>query len=237
MATIVSGACVGVFYRDPTNSGADCRNSYCVHNGRLVGGVINETATTIRVSRSINSSNLKAYRGIILSHLALSTDRTQVIQQFLYFSRNQLISVKDTPFSRFNTPNCTRETHDTIPNIIYPGECVGIQYLDANNVWQIKNGRYLYWRGQTNHCILDLRPQSTNRQSLREIFYSHYVLNNQPIPTDIVPQKTSRGRGAGRGESRVFVYKLRIPENNELINIKPVVSPSGFFRSRRIIYQ
>jgi len=238
LAIIPHGACVGVFYRDATNSGAECGNGYCVHNGRLVGGIVNETSNTITVKKDIDMNKLHSYKGILLSHLALSTNPSQVIQQYLNISSNRLITVKVTPFSKFNVPKCSLNPHYTIPNIIYPGECIGIQYLDVTGTWQIRNGRYLYWKDQkTNHCIFDERPNSIDRNSLRELFYSHYVLNNPTKPTDIIAQPMSRGRGTGRGESRVFVYKLMVPLNKELIPVKPVVSPPGSFTKKTIIYQ
>jgi len=233
LAIINRGSCVGVLYR--ASSGASCRNGYCVHNGRLVGGVVNATSNTLNVTTSIDTTNLQSYYGVLLSHLAVDSSTGQVTQQYLYFRRNQIQMVRVTPYTGYNDPNCQRANHYNIPNIIYPGECVGIRYRSGNE-WRISNGRYLYWTGQINHCIFDERPQSTNRQFLRQLWYSHWILdpNNE---RNIVPRKASRGRGAPGGETRVYVFKNRIPSNGQTVLVKaasPVNSPS---RPYRIVYQ
>jgi len=227
------GTCVGVLYR--ANQGASCNSSgYCVHNGRLVGGVLSIDNNTIRVSRTVDNANLHLYRGIILSHLAINANNPSgpPVQQYLYFTSNQLIKVERTPYFG----DCPTATHDNIPNIIYPGECVGIRYRYYDVMrnqfrFNIHLGRYLYWIGQTTHCILDERPQSTNRQSLREIWYSHWILD--PFnPANIVPDQTSRSHA--QGEHRIYVYKLRVPSNGESIQIQRV--PGSREHSRRIVY-
>ncbi|USD19265.1 hypothetical protein ND894_15155 [Priestia megaterium] len=233
MTLINSGTCVGVLYR--ANAGASCRNGYCVHNGRLVGGVISSNAGTLTVTRSIDNTKLQTYNGILLSHRAVNRTTGQVTQQYLYFRKNQLEKVEVTPYTQYSDPSCQRESHYNIPDIIYPGECVGIRYL-AGDEWHIGNGRYLYWTGQVNHCIFDERSQSTNRQFLRQIWYVHWILdpNNE---RNIIPQKTSRGRGSPRGERRIYVFKNLLPANGETVLVKaasPVNSASWPFR---IIYQ
>ncbi|WP_129708384.1 hypothetical protein [Priestia megaterium] len=76
MTLINSGTCVGVLYR--ANTGASCRNGYCVHNGRLVGGVISSNAGTLTVTRSIDNTKLQTYNGILLSHRAVNRTTGQV---------------------------------------------------------------------------------------------------------------------------------------------------------------
>lgn len=229
MAILNRGTCVGVLYR--ANQGASCNSSgYCVHNGRLVGGVLSIDTNTIRVSRSIDNNNLQSYRGIILSHLAINANNPSgpPVQQYLYFTLNQLRKVERTPYFG----DCPTSTHNNISNIIYPGECVGIRYYDVmKNQFNIHMGRYLYWIGQTTHCILDERPQSTNRQFLREIWYSHWILDPYN-PTNIIPEQTSRSHV--QGQRRIYVYKLKIPSNGESIQIQRV--PGSREQYRKIVY-
>ncbi|MBM7717217.1 hypothetical protein JOC94_004242 [Bacillus thermophilus] len=230
MAILTRGTCVGVLYR--ANQGASCNTSgYCVHNGRLVGGVLSIDNNTIRVSRTVNNANLQQYRGIILSHLAINANNPsgRPRQQYLYFTTNQLRKVLRTPYYG----SCQTATRDNVRDIIYPGECVGIMYYDVNaNRYNVHLGRYLYWVGQRRHCILDERPQSTNRQFLRAIWYSHWILD-PANPANIIPTPTSRSHAMG--ERRIFVYKLRIPANGQSIRIQRV--PGSRQRPRRIIYQ
>ncbi len=94
----------------------------------MVGGVINATSNTLNVTTSIDTTKLQSYYGILLSHLAVDSSKGQVTQQYLYFRRNQIQMVRVTPYTGYNDPNCQRVNHYNIPNIIYPGECVGIRY-------------------------------------------------------------------------------------------------------------
>lgn len=229
LVVIVRGTCVGVSYR--ASSGASCRNGYCVHNGRLVGGVTSITNNTINVTTSVQNTNLSAYQGILLSHLAVNPITGQVTQQYLFINRNRLQSVRVTPYTKYRDANCHRESHYNIPDIIYPGECVGIRFF-VNNRYEISNGRYLYWQGATNHCRFNERPQSTNRRYVRQIWYSHWILNPNN-PADIIDQKKSRGRGAPGNEHRIYVFKLRDPFNGEIIPVTPILSNR---RNLRIIY-
>ncbi|WP_129709835.1 hypothetical protein [Priestia megaterium] len=130
MAIINRGFCIGILYR--ASSGASCRNDYCVHNGRLVGGVINANSNMLNVTTSIDTTNLQSYYGILLSHLAVNSSTGEVTQQYLYFRRNQIQMVRVTPYTGYNDPNCQRANHNNISNVIYPGECVGIRYRLGN---------------------------------------------------------------------------------------------------------
>ncbi len=236
MVTINRGQVVGVSYR--AESGVSCRGAYCVHNGRLVGGILSITANTIRVSTRVNTDTLKKYRGIILSHLAVNQSGV-VTQQFLYFSRAQMRRMRVTPYVQYGLSNCQRANRYDIPNIIFPGEGVGIRYFDtATGRWNVGNGRYLYWHGQTNHCNLDERPGSTNLQYLRRVYYSHFVLvdNQGNIGSGLA------NLGPANGQTNIRVYKLQIPRNGDSIRLRRsfrrVYTPrsAAFFRTRTIIY-
>ncbi|MCD7035128.1 hypothetical protein LRR81_12850 [Metabacillus sp. GX 13764] len=239
MAIINRGQVVGVSYR--AESGASCRGAYCVHNGRLVGGILSITSTTIRVSTTVNTNALQNYRGIILSHLAVNQSGA-ITQQFLYFSRSQLQvvpskpNIRVTPYAGFGLPGCTTENHYNDPIRVYPGEGVGIRYFDtATGRWNIGNGRYLYWRGAANRCILN---QNTNLPALRQIYYSHYVLTD----TQGTIAARKRNIGPATGQTNIFVQKLRIPSNGEIIRMRRtfrrVYNPrsAAFFRPRTIVY-
>ncbi|MDN4525128.1 hypothetical protein [Fictibacillus fluitans] len=209
MAIIRNGSCVGVLYR--ASQGADCAGGFCVHNGRFIGGVVSRTGNTLNVRRNISNTNLGAFDGIIISHWAINPTSGQATLQHLWFRRARLADVRLIP----NAGPCPSTPPSNNPRIITPGECVGIKYRQGN-VWMIRNGRYLFWTGQTRHCILDERSSSTNLQFLRSITYSDYTINPATLQLSPRPFVTR-----GLPNQRInFVFKTTVPSNGQTVRVQ-----------------
>ncbi|RNB90407.1 hypothetical protein EDM56_07795 [Brevibacillus fluminis] len=189
MAFVRQGSCIGVLYTSPT---AGCKSPqcqpysgrcHCVHNGRFVGAVTKIGNTFVHVSKTLDTTKLKSYQGIILRHWNIRNpkNKNSIFLEFLFLPISRLENVAITPFRLLDRPvpppgnPCSQPTKGSVrkPNTIYPGDCIGIRFRYPNNDWDIKNDKYLFYqRGGNSFC-----PWNTKKQNNPDkVWYAHWIV-------------------------------------------------------------
>lgn len=219
MATIRQGSCVGILYRPPmgqckpdqcqTYSGS----CHCVHNGRFVGAVTKLGNTKVHLSRTLNTSNLKSVTGVLLRHWSIgkSSDKNSIFLEYLFFPVTRLESIDITPFKNLDRPvpppgnPCSQPPKGSPrkPNTVYPGDCVGIRFRKPNKLWDIKNGKYLFWqKGSASHC--QWNTQAANNPD--KVWYSHWIVRQSEPHFESVA--TNRGPQSSGMETGVSLHPI-----------------------------
>lgn len=210
MAIIRQGSCVGVLYKPPAGAckPTQCvmysNGCHCVHNGRLVGAVTKLGNTFIHVSKTVNTSKLKTYKGLLLRHwnIRTSKDKNSIFLEYLFIPASRLEAVRTTPFKNLDRPvpppgnPCSQPPKGMVrkPNTVYPGDCIGIRFQKTNQLWDIKNGKFLFWQKcGINHCQWNTKKQNNPNK----VWYAHWIVRAssphfQSVATNRGPQSVGK---------------------------------------------
>lgn len=216
MAILQRGACVGVYFKGPPG----------VHNGKFIGPVTSYEPAKgmIRVSKkkydALHDKN--KYKGVLIRHWTIKNHKSKafkknVQQEVLYIPNSQLQRIDRTPY--FANPFCKPKA---IPGMVSAGDCIGIWFFDPiAKIWDIKNGKLLYWVGKGNKVFCQLNQ--TKKHTFNEVDYSHWPPKMKGIPVSMikaVPMK--RGPKVGQHDQILGVFKTTVPNNHQVITIRTI---------------
>lgn len=218
MTTIRQGSCIGILYKPPIG---ECQETqcqkyeggcHCVHNGRLVGAVTKLGNTEIHLSQTLNNLHLANYQGVLFRHWNRPNANSKAIfLEYLFIPSTRIQSVQVIPFKKLYRPvpippgnSCSQPKpgQKRKPNIVYPGDCVGIHFRKTDNKWDIKNGKYLFWERYRSRCTWNLKKNNHPDK----VWYAHWVVNSKNPHFRSVA--TSRGPKSGKMEANISIHPI-----------------------------
>lgn len=216
MAILQSGACVGAYFKGPLG----------VHNGKFIGPVtsFNPAKGTIRVSRKKYDTlhDKSKYKGVLIRHWTIRNHKSKaftgnVMQEALYIPNSLLQRIDRTPY--FSNPFCKPKS---IPGLVSAGDCMGVWFFDpVAKIWDIKNGKLLYWIGKGNKVFCQL--DQTKKHTFNEVDYSHWPPKKAGVPISMMKAvQMKRGPKVGNHDRILGVFKTTVPSNHQLITVRTV---------------
>lgn len=219
LAIIRQGSCIGVLYRPLAGSciASQCKTysgeCHCVHNGRLVGAVNKLGNTLIHISRTLNTENLKSMDGVLLRHWNIrnSKNKNSIFLENLFIPTSRLETVRITPFRNLDRPvpppgnPCSQPAPGTVrkPNTIYPGDCIGIRFQKVNHLWDIKNGKFLFWqKSGIPHCQWNTKLQNKPDR----VWYAHWIVRKMSPHFQSVA--SNRGSASAGKETNITLHPI-----------------------------